>query len=99
MRLDKWLKLSRVIKRRTIAQMACDQGRVFVNDRIAKSATTLKVGDRVHIELGSRALTVEVAELPLKAPPAADASKLYRMIEEIRRPREKPEGEDDDDWL
>lgn len=99
MRLDKWLKLSRVIKRRTIAQMACDQGRVFVNDRTAKSATTLKLGDKVHIELGSRALTVAVAELPLKAPSVQDASKLYTVIEEIRRPREKLEEIDmDDDW-
>ena len=100
MRLDKWLKLSRVIKRRTIAQMACDQGRVFVNDRTAKSATTLKLGDRVHIELGSRALTVEVAQLPTKAPPAQEAANLYTLIEDIRRPREKlAELElDDDDW-
>jgi ribosomal 50S subunit-recycling heat shock protein len=100
MRLDKWLKLSRVIKRRTIAQMACDQGRVFVNDRTAKSATTLKQGDRIHIELGSRALTVEVAEIPLKAPPAQDAAKMYRVLEEIRRPREEFTAVDDvdDDW-
>lgn len=99
MRLDKWLKLSRVIKRRTIAQMACDQGRVFVNDRTAKSATTLKVGDKIHIELGTRALTVEVALLPVKAPSVQDASKLYTVLEEIRRPREKIEEIDqDDDW-
>lgn len=96
MRLDKWLKLSRVIKRRTVAQMACDQGRVFVNDRIAKSSTTLKVADRVHIELGTRALTLAVAELPLKAPSAQEASKLYTVIEEIRRPREDSVFQDTD---
>lgn len=97
MRLDKWLKLSRVIKRRTVAQMACDQGRVFVNDRIAKSSTTLKVGDRVHIELGSRALTLSVAELPEKAPPAQEAKRLYAVIEEIRRPKEDLDF-NDSDW-
>ena len=96
MRLDKWLKLSRVIKRRTVAQMACEQGRVCVNDRIAKSATTLHTGDRVHIELGSRALTLCVAELPEKAPPARQADRLYTVIEEIRRPWEDLEFKDTD---
>lgn len=88
MRLDKWLKVSRLIKRRTVAQMACDQSRVFVNDRPAKSATELKIGDKVHLELGSRAVTVEVKEVPLKAVAAQDASSLYDVIEEIRRPPE-----------
>ena len=87
MRLDKWLKLSRVIKRRTVAQMACEQGRVYVNDRTAKSSTTLHVGDKIHIELGARAMTIKVAELPLKAPAAQDAHNLYSLIEDIRRPR------------
>lgn len=96
MRLDKWLKLSRVIKRRTVAQMACEQGRVFVNDRIAKSSTTLKVGDRVHIELGSRALTLSVQELPLKAPPAQEASRLFTVLEEIRRPKDDAVFQDAD---
>lgn len=96
MRLDKWLKLSRVIKRRTVAQMACEQGRVFVNDRTAKSSTTLRLGDRVHIELGSRALTLSVAELPEKAPPAQEASRLFTVIEDIRRPREDPNFADKD---
>jgi ribosomal 50S subunit-recycling heat shock protein len=93
MRIDKWLKTSRLIKRRTIAQLACEQGRVYVNDRIAKPGLTIKVGDKVHIELGTRATTVEVLLLPLKAPSAQEASTLYKVIEEIRRPPEKP------DWL
>jgi ribosomal 50S subunit-recycling heat shock protein len=96
MRLDKWLKLSRVIKRRTVAQMACEQGRVFVNDRTGKSSTTLRIGDRVHIELGRRALTLTVSELPERAPPAQEASRLYVVVEDIRRPREDPEFKDDD---
>lgn len=85
MRLDKWLKVSRLIKRRTVAQMACDQNRVFVNDRPAKSATELHVGDRVHLELGSRALTVKVLEVPAGAVPAQNAGDLYELTEEIRR--------------
>lgn len=96
MRLDKWLKLSRVIKRRTVAQMACEQGRVFVNDRTGKPSTTLKVGDRIHIELGNRALTLTVAEIPLKAPAAQEASRIYNVVEEIRRPREDKEFQDSD---
>lgn len=96
MRLDKWLKLSRVIKRRTVAQMACEQGRVFVNDRTGKSSTTLQVGDRLHIELGNRALTLTVAEIPLKAPAAQEASRIYTVVEEIRRPREDKEFQDSD---
>lgn len=96
MRLDKWLKLSRVIKRRTVAQMACEQGRVYVNDRAAKSCTTLHVGDRVHIELGTRALTLSVAELPEKTPPAQEASRLFSVLEEIRRPKEDLQFRDDD---
>lgn len=100
MRIDKWLKLSRLIKRRTIAQMACEQGRVFVNDRPAKASLTLKTGDTVHVELGSRALTVAVVTIPLKAPSIQEAADLYRVIEEIRRPPEKlpwlPAGEEFD---
>lgn len=93
MRLDKWLKVSRLIKRRTVAQMACDQGRVFVDERPAKSSTEVKVGAKVHLELGSRALTVSIVDVPPGAVPAQDASKLYEIIEEIRRPPEVM------DWL
>jgi ribosomal 50S subunit-recycling heat shock protein len=84
-RLDKWLKVSRLIKRRTVAQMACDQHRVFINDKIAKSATVIKPGDKVHLELGSRAITASVLIVPKGAVPAQDASKLYEITEEIRR--------------
>lgn len=98
MRIDKWLKMSRLIKRRTIAQMACEQGRVFINDRIAKPGTVIKVTDKVHIELGSRALTVEILITPTKAPSVQESSNLYKIIEEIRRPRETiewlPDGEE-----
>jgi ribosomal 50S subunit-recycling heat shock protein len=87
-RLDKWLKISRLIKRRTVAQMACEQGRVFVNDRPAKSATTVKEGDTLHLELGSRAMTLKVVIVPEKAVRAQDAAKLYEVIEELRRPPE-----------
>lgn len=88
MRLDKWLKVSRLIKRRTIAQMACDQGRVYVNERPAKSGTDMKLGNIVHLELGSRALTVKVLIVPTGSVPAQNASELYEIIEEIKREKE-----------
>lgn len=77
--------------------MACDQGRVYVNDRPAKSATEVKIGDKVHLELGSKALTVEALLLPLKNVPAQDASTLYEIIQEIRRPPEILEWLSEDD--
>jgi ribosomal 50S subunit-recycling heat shock protein len=86
MRLDKWLKVSRILKRRMVAQMACDQNRVYVNDRPAKSSCELKVNDLVHLELGPRALTVRVSMIPNGNVPAPDASNLYELVEEIRRP-------------
>lgn len=77
--------------------MACEQGRVFVNERPAKSSAEPKLGDKVHLELGARAITVEVKVIPNGAVPAQDASTLYDILEEIRRPPEVLEwlGEDD----
>ena len=97
LRLDKWLKVSRLIKRRTVAQMACEQGRVYINDKPARSASTVREGDKVHIELGSRALTIKVLSVPLKAPRANLASETYEVIEEIRRPPEILEWLPDDE--
>ncbi len=99
MRLDKWLKISRLIKRRTVAQMACEQGRVYINERVAKSSATVKPGDLVHLELGSRALTVKVEDVPEKNVRAQDASKLYEVIEELKRAPEVLEWlPEDEGW-
>jgi len=76
--------------------MACDQNRVFVNDRVAKSATELKPGDKVHLELGARALTVNVIVIPAGTVAAQSASELYEILEEIRRPPEVLEWLSDD---
>ena len=64
MRLDKYLKVSRLIKRRTIANEACDNGLVSVNGRPARASYEVKVGDRIALRLGSRAVTVEVLSVP-----------------------------------
>lgn len=60
MRLDKYLKVSRLIKRRTVANEACDNGRVFINDRVAKASTDVKVGDIITISFGNKEVKVEV---------------------------------------
>ena len=63
MRLDKYLKVSRLIKRRTVANEACDAGRVLVNDKPAKASVHVKTGDTVEIQFGSRNVKVEVLEV------------------------------------
>ena len=60
MRLDKYLKVSRLIKRRTVANEACDGGRVSVNGKIARASYDVKVGDEITIQFGARPLTVRV---------------------------------------
>ena len=60
MRLDKFLKVSRLIKRRTIANEACDAGRVLVNEKVAKASLNIKEGDIIEIQFGTRTVKVEV---------------------------------------
>ena len=63
MRLDKYLKVSRLIKRRTVANEACDNGRISVNGKVAKASYEVKPGDRIEITLGSRTVAVEVVQV------------------------------------
>jgi len=60
MRLDKFLKISRVIKRRTVANEACDSGRVLINGKIAKASTEVKMGDIIEIKYGEKVIKFEV---------------------------------------
>lgn len=60
MRLDKYLKVSRLIKRRTVANEACDAGRVLVNGKPAKASAAVKVGDKIEIQFGNKTVAVEV---------------------------------------
>jgi len=62
MRLDKYLKVSRLIKRRTVANEACDAGRVLINDKVAKASTEVKVGDVIEIGFGTKSVKVEVLD-------------------------------------
>ncbi len=81
MRLDKYLKISRLIKRRTVANEACDAGRVFVNGKQARASYDVKVGDVLTITMGERVLKAEVLSVTEYAK-KEEASSLYRMIEE-----------------
>lgn len=79
MRLDKFLKVSRIIKRRTVANEACDQGRVSVNGRVAKASVDIKAGDVIEIRFGEKVFKAEilnVAEHVLKN----EAAELYKVI-------------------
>ena len=77
MRLDKYLKVSRLIKRRTVANEACDSERVFVNGRPAKASYDVKVGDKLELHFGARTLAVEVLAVA-EAVRKDDASAMYR---------------------
>lgn len=63
MRLDKFLKVSRLIKRRTVANEACDAGRVLLNDNIAKASVKVKVGDVIEIHFGAKVIKVEILDI------------------------------------
>ena len=79
MRLDKYLKVSRLIKRRTMANEACDGDRVSVNGREAKASYQVKPGDVIEIAFGNRRLRVEVTDISENVK-KADASAMYREI-------------------
>ena len=79
MRLDKYLKVSRLIKRRTVANEACDNGRISVNGRVVKASYDVKVGDRIEISLGTRTLCVEVLQVA-ETVRKDDACAMYKEI-------------------
>jgi ribosomal 50S subunit-recycling heat shock protein len=79
MRLDKYLKVSRLIKRRTIANEACDNGRISVNGRVVKASYDVKVGDKLEISMGPRVVTVEVLQVA-ETVRKDDAAAMYKEI-------------------
>ena len=79
MRLDKYLKVSRLIKRRTVANEACDNGRVTINDRPAKAGTEVKVGDVIAISFGNREVKVEVLDVQ-ETMRKEEAKELFRYL-------------------
>lgn len=79
MRLDKYLKVSRLIKRRTVANDACDGGRILVNDLVAKASYSVKIGDIITINFGSRTLKVRVTAL-LEHEKKELAATMYEVV-------------------
>ena len=79
MRLDKYFKVSRLIKRRTVANEACDAGRVLINDRPAKASAQVKEGDVLEIQFGSKAVRVEVLNVQ-ETVKKEEAQELYRYL-------------------
>lgn len=79
MRLDKFLKVSRLIKRRTIANEACDAGRVLINEKVAKASTDVKIGDVIEIGLGGKTVKVEVLNIQ-ETVKKDDAKELIKYL-------------------
>jgi ribosomal 50S subunit-recycling heat shock protein len=80
MRLDIFLKLSRLILRRTLAQEMCEAGAVKLNDAKAKSAREVRPGDKISVKQRGRITTVRVLEIPLRPPSKAQAATLYELL-------------------
>ena len=79
MRLDKFLKVSRLIKRRTVANEACDAGRIEVNGKVAKASLNVKVGDVITIKFGTKEMTVEVLNIE-NVIKKEEASEMYKVL-------------------
>ncbi|WP_019536411.1 RNA-binding S4 domain-containing protein [Paenibacillus ginsengihumi] len=81
MRLDKFLKLSRLIKRRTVAKDVSEQGRVWINGREAKPSSAVKIGDELTVQFGQKSVTVRVEQLT-ESTRKEDAAKMYTLLRE-----------------
>ena len=81
MRLDKYLKVSRLIKRRTVANEACDSERISVNGKNAKASYDVKIGDRITVAFGNKSVTVKVLEIK-DTTKKSEASGMYEIISE-----------------
>ncbi len=79
MRIDKYLKVSRIIKRRTVANEACDAGRVTVNGRPAKASADVKVGDVIEVTFGNRTVKAEILSVE-ESKRKEDAADMYRLL-------------------
>jgi ribosomal 50S subunit-recycling heat shock protein len=87
MRLDKFLKISRLIKRRTVAKDVSEQGRVWVNGREAKASTTVKAGDEITVQFGQKKVTVQVNHLADHIR-KEEADQMYTLIKEEKLPKD-----------
>lgn len=79
MRLDKYLKVSRIIKRRTVANEACDAGRVLINGKVSKAGTEVKIGDVIEVQFGTSPVRVRVKDLS-ENPRKEVAQEMYEVL-------------------
>jgi ribosomal 50S subunit-recycling heat shock protein len=79
MRIDKFLKNSRLIKRRTVAKEACDGGRVSINDKVAKAGDEVKIGDIIEIRFGTNIVRAKILDVP-KVATKENASEMYEIV-------------------
>ena len=93
MRLDKFLKVSRIIKRRTLAKEVADKGRIKINGQNAKAGTPVKVGDELTIQFGQKVITFEINRLE-ESVKKEDAGTMYSILKEERLPNEEEKEED-----
>lgn len=81
MRLDKFLKVSRLVKRRTVAKEVCDKGRISINGQVAKAGTNVKSGDQLAIQFGQKLVTVKVNEIKERVK-KEEAEAMYTVLRE-----------------
>lgn len=96
MRLDKFLKVSRLIKRRTLAKEVCDQGRIQINGRPAKASTKVSAGDVLTVTFGTKIVEARV-EMILESAKKDLASQMYTILSETRREGGDPSQDDDEE--
>lgn len=87
MRLDKFLKVSRLIKRRTVAKDVSEQGRIWINGREAKASSQVKVGDELQVQYGQKIVTVRVEQI-IETTKKDEATQMYTVIKEEAKPKE-----------
>ncbi|BAQ09506.1 ribosome-associated heat shock protein [Bacillus sp. OxB-1] len=96
MRLDKFLKVSRLIKRRTLAKQVADQGRITINGKVAKASSVVKAGDELAIRFGQKIVTARV-EVLKDSTKKEDAASMYTILKEEKLEKVEPEFIDDED--
>ncbi len=88
MRLDKFLQVARLVKRRALAKELCDAGKVYLDGRAAKASSEVKVGSQITIDWGTRRTTWEVLSVPERQVPSSQAKLLYKLVGEASREEE-----------
>jgi len=84
-RIDQFLKWSRIVPRRSLAKAMCDAGRVWLNDSEARAGRHVSVGDSIAVDLPHRRMTFRVVMIPENQPPKSDASRMVELLESDRR--------------